>query len=348
MKKQLSFIMILFSVGVLQVKAQWQPINSSGTDTGNIYHVNGNVGIGITTPQARLEVFNPGPLGTSLGNFLLLTRFSGAGNTNYFMNNTWLYRDANGSDWLTARLHNGISIDGSFLTPAVDTRTWWERAPFQDIQSFGTGSTSYLTIKGGNVGIGSTAPQALLHVATGSANAMAIFESTGSSNSCITVKNSVAQLNAGIGSTGSTNGYPYLWSSSGKFMIGNDGNPTLVINGMGNGNVGIGTTTLPEKLTVNGKIKCEEVQVVVDVPADYVFEKEYKLPSLQELGTYIQQNKHLPGVPNAQTLKTDGWNVGEMNNKLLEKIEELTLYMIELKKENEELKMRVNNIEADH
>jgi len=111
------------------------------------------------------------------------------------------------------------------------------------------------------------------------------------------------------------------------------------------GNAGIGTSTPDQRLTVNGKIKCEEVQVVVDVPADYVFETEYKLPPLPEVDHYIQQNKHLPGMPNAQALKTNGWNVGEMNNKLLEKIEELTLYMIELKKENEELKLRVNNIE---
>ena len=123
------------------------------------------------------------------------------------------------------------------------------------------------------------------------------------------------------------------------------GSEAEVFSVFANGNVGIGTTTVPEKLNVNGKIKCEEVQVVVDVPADYVFETKYKLPSITELDHYIQQNKHLPGIPNAETLKTNGWNVGEMNNKLLEKIEELTLYMIELKRENEKLKQRVNNIE---
>lgn len=104
------------------------------------------------------------------------------------------------------------------------------------------------------------------------------------------------------------------------------------------GNVGIGTLNPDFKLTVNGKIKAEEIQVVVDVPADYVFEKGYTLMPLEEVEGFVKENKHLPGMPNAQHLINNGWQVGEMNNKLLEKIEELTLYMIEMKKELEDLK----------
>jgi hypothetical protein len=104
------------------------------------------------------------------------------------------------------------------------------------------------------------------------------------------------------------------------------------------GNVGIGTTTPTDKLTVNGKIKAEEIQVVVDVPADYVFDSTYKLMPLSEVSQYIERHKHLPNVPSAKDLINNGWNVGEMNNKLLEKVEELTLYLIELKKENDDLK----------
>lgn len=111
------------------------------------------------------------------------------------------------------------------------------------------------------------------------------------------------------------------------------------------GNVGIGTTNPDFKLTVNGKIKAEEVQVVVDVPADYVFDESYDLKPLEEVEQFIKENKHLPGVPNADALKANGWQVGEMNNKLLEKVEELTLYLIELKKENEALKARLDRLE---
>lgn len=126
----------------------------------------------------------------------------------------------------------------------------------------------------------------------------------------------------------------------------NTGTKGLNIN-MSNGNVGIGTFIPDYKLTVNGKIKAEEVQVVVDVPADYVFEDDYELAPLDELEKFVRLNKHLPGIPNAEQIKTNGWQVGEMNNKLLEKVEELTLYMIQLRKENEELKIRIEKIERE-
>jgi hypothetical protein len=59
---------------------------------------------------------------------------------------------------------------------------------------------------------------------------------------------------------------------------------------------------------------------------------------LSEISQYIERHKHLPNVPSAKDLINNGWNLGEMNNKLLEKVEELTLYLIELKKENDDLK----------
>lgn len=101
-----------------------------------------------------------------------------------------------------------------------------------------------------------------------------------------------------------------------------------------NGNVGIGTGNISDRLTVNGKIKCEELQVIVDV-ADYVFEQGYKLQPLEEVEAYIKENKHLPGVPGKAEVDANGFQVGQMTNKVLEKVEELTLYLIELKKENE-------------
>ena len=82
---------------------------------------------------------------------------------------------------------------------------------------------------------------------------------------------------------------------------------------------------------------------------DYVFEEDYNLAPIKDLETYIKQNKHLPDVPNAEEVKENGINLGEMNGILLKKIEELTLYMIEQQKmmenqqkEIEELKMRID------
>jgi Phage T4 tail fibre len=114
------------------------------------------------------------------------------------------------------------------------------------------------------------------------------------------------------------------------------------------GNVGIGTTSPDQKLTVKGTIHSQEVKVDLSVPGpDYVFEKSYKLPTLRQVESYIGANKHLPEVPSAQEMEKNGVNIGEMNMLLLKKVEELTLYVIELKKENELIKARMEKIEEN-
>lgn len=106
------------------------------------------------------------------------------------------------------------------------------------------------------------------------------------------------------------------------------------------GSVGIGTTTPGSfKLAVEGKIGAREIQVTLQNPwPDYVFNQSYKRLSLASLDSFITKNKHLPNIPSAQEVKEKGGvDLGEMNTKLLEKIEELTLYMIELNKKVEQL-----------
>ena len=95
-------------------------------------------------------------------------------------------------------------------------------------------------------------------------------------------------------------------------------------------------------LAVGGKIVGQEVIVTLDNWADYVFEDDYELKSLEEVEDFIESNKHLPDVPSAQEVEENGVSLGEMDAILLRKIEELTLYMIDLKKENEALKAIIN------
>ncbi|MES2559880.1 MAG: hypothetical protein V4590_09085 [Bacteroidota bacterium] len=85
---------------------------------------------------------------------------------------------------------------------------------------------------------------------------------------------------------------------------------------------------------------------MANIPPDYVFEKSYNLLSIKEVELYIAKNKHLPNVKSATEMQNEGTiDVSAMQFKLLEKVEELTLYMIQLKNENDELKKRVCELE---
>lgn len=119
-------------------------------------------------------------------------------------------------------------------------------------------------------------------------------------------------------------------SSSGNLMVTGAGNHYIE-----NGNVGIGTKSPAEKLSVKGKIRAQEVKVETANWPDYVFAKDYQLPSLKETEQHIKDKGYLPGIPSAEEVKANGIDLGDMNARLLKKIEELTLYLIEIKKESE-------------
>jgi hypothetical protein len=113
----------------------------------------------------------------------------------------------------------------------------------------------------------------------------------------------------------------------------------------------IGTTTQATgySLSVNGKVACEEVLVedLVNWP-DYVFAEDYNLMSLEELEQNIQKNNHLPGLPSAAEIEEDGLMLGDMQKRMVEKLEELTLYTIEQGKLISELKQRMEQLEKEN
>lgn len=113
------------------------------------------------------------------------------------------------------------------------------------------------------------------------------------------------------------------------------------------GEVNIGTSLANSKLSVNGNIRAREIKVENANWPDYVFEKKYQLPTLQEIEKHIKQKGHLPGIPSADEVKANGVDLGEMNAKLLEKIEELTLYMIEQNKSHKTLLVEFNTLKEE-
>jgi len=186
----------------------------------------------------------------------------------------------------------------------------------------------------GNVGIGLTTPgpQTKLHV----------FEPGSSASS----------WRGRIASSGETSAV-VMGEVFGKATIGGH-NAALtawsdLVLQAGGGNVGIGTSNPDYKLTVNGSIHAKEVRVDLSVPGpDYVFANDYKLPSLEEIKIYIDENKHLPEVPSAAAMEKNGVQLGEMNMLLLKKIEELTLYVIDQNKKMEELKKQNEKFEKQN
>lgn len=112
------------------------------------------------------------------------------------------------------------------------------------------------------------------------------------------------------------------------------------------GKVGIGTEATTHDLAIAGSVLAESIEVKLQTEwPDYVFEPDYEKPSLDEVETYILQNGRLPVVPSAEEVKENGINLGKMDAVLLQKVEEITLYLIEhqkrleaLEKENNELK----------
>ncbi|MET0465833.1 MAG: hypothetical protein ABW007_21905 [Chitinophagaceae bacterium] len=195
--------------------------------------------------------------------------------------------------------------------------------------------TAYMRVMSdGKLALGVSVPTAQLHT-SGSIR----FAGLSSDNLKTRVLVSDADGNLGfreastIGGSGSISGTNnYLAKYSGTTAIGNS---IVFDNGT---SVGIGTINVSEtgfQLFVETGIRTRRVKVDQTTWADYVFEKDYKLPTLKEVDDFIRENKHLPGVPSAETVAAEGLDLGDSQAMLLKKIEELTLYVIELKKENE-------------
>jgi hypothetical protein len=206
-------------------------------------------------------------------------------------------------------------------------------------------SDKMVVANNGNVGIGIASPQALLHTLNGNSpnylrlgyNAAA-ENNTGEISGILFTKHYDTRVCAKIYTYSDWNINAYQGADI-RFATGVIyEQPTydrMVISS--NGNVGIGTMKPNSLLAVNGKVTAKEVQVTVNGWSDYVFDKDYKLRPLIEVENYIEANHHLPEIPSATEVEKEGLNLGKMDALLLKKIEELTLYMIELKKESQNL-----------
>jgi hypothetical protein len=194
----------------------------------------------------------------------------------------------------------------------------------------------------GKVGIGTNTPIVALQV-----NGTSIISNSEGTNYNENLR--LPSSNAGyacvsLGAVEGTSGTGFGQWSLIKFPSGQDSKFAIRHNNddhftvLTGGNVGIGTDAPKEKLSVNGKIRAHEIKVETANWPDYVFAKDYKLPSLSETEKHIKEKGHLPGIPSGSEVKTNGIDLGEMNAKLLQKLEEVILHLIRQEKEIEKLK----------
>lgn len=197
---------------------------------------------------------------------------------------------------------------------------------------------------GGKVGIGTSSPQRLLQIGDN-----AIPDSEGmirlASRSGTQGSNRVWDI--GVPETdGDSSGIGY------SFIIDDisaGSGPEFMIK-WGTGAVGIGTTTIPTgvRMAVRGKVLAEEIEVqLFQNWPDYVFADDYELMPLAELEEKIRENRHLPGIPPAAEVEANGLAVGAMQVKLMEKVEELTLYVIQINRDLEDVKSRNSLLERE-
>lgn len=214
-------------------------------------------------------------------------------------------------------------------------------------------NTMYLA-KTGNVGIGTIAPGAKFHVSAAAPPNFEVFrlQKTGSTSPGQygffvqpIMSGSIADLQIlPDHSSGGTSLYSRNAAGAAVFGLGVDRN----------GNVGIGTQKPQSRLAVNGTITTKEVVVTNIGWSDYVFKPTYRLAPLSEIKSYIQAHRHLPDIPSETEVKEKGISLGEIQAKLLAKIEELTLHMIRaeerstlLQERNDELLDRVGRLEGE-
>ncbi len=194
-----------------------------------------------------------------------------------------------------------------------------------------SGSLSLCDVSSGRVGIGNFSPQAKLHVTDG------------------TDVNLAGGGELVLGLTSGAN----LALDGNEIQARSNGVASELYLQVSGGQVGIGVTSAanmpaPEYLlAVDGKIISEEVRVELSgMWPDYVFTEEYTLTSLEELENQIEILGHLPGIPSASEIESEGFELGDMQSRMMAKIEELTLYMISANKEIEALKKANTSLEA--
>lgn len=341
----------------------------AGYFEGNSY-ISGNVGIGILDPSTKLHVYsanNPTIKlqsdGTSeISGRIAMRQSDDTGMDMYYDGITDVLAvepfnsGVGGGKKLTMNLSGNIGIGKSpvgfplaikgdasngfiqFFNNA-DVAKWHLRLESNGafgITESGVVDRRLVIAPGGNIGIGTTnTPSASLHIFSGTEPTIKLQSDGISENSGRVSLRQSNNTGADLFYDGALDVIVLETFNAGV----SDGR--RMIMQQTTGDMGIGTTDLAtgHKLSVNGKIACTEVRVQPQNQwPDYVFAEEYALKPLEQLKQEIEIHGHLPGIPSAQEIQTNGLQIGDMQSRMMEKIEELTLYLIDINSQVADLK----------
>lgn len=190
-----------------------------------------------------------------------------------------------------------------------------------------------MNIAGGNIGLGTSAPGSKFDI-VGAYNNLSLRVTNDTYNDWVLQKRRSDNTQLfGIKESGSNGSMSFLTNNTERVTVASEGN------------VGIGILTPQYLLDVAGTIRAKEVIVTVSGFPDFVFEKAYSLPKLHDVNDFIQSNGHLPNIPSAKEVEKNGMSMADLQVKLLQKVEELTLYAIEQQKQISEQQKRIGLLE---